>query len=191
MPGNDRSDKDNNLGKWDDWYKSLTTEDIGSICYGDDLTYLMGSAFLADVTEVQDWGCGAGGFKRFCRARYTGLDGSKSPFADRVVDLCVFASNAEGVFMRHVLEHNYEWQKILDNAVRSFKRKFCLILFTPFAEQTCEIAHNRQHGVDVPDISFSRHDIERHLAGLRWELFANISTSSVYGVEHVYLIWRP
>jgi hypothetical protein len=93
--------------------------------------------------------------------------------------------------MRHILEHNYDWPKILDNAVRSFTRKFCLILFTPFAEETQEIAHNRAHGVDVPDISFSRCDVEGHLAGLRWELFENIATSGGYGTEHVYLIWRP
>jgi hypothetical protein len=181
---------DSNLGKWDEWYKDLTPADIGPFRYGETVTYLMAAAFLADVSEVEDWGCGAGGFKRFCRTRYLGVDGSKTPFADRIVDLCTYTSRVEGVLMRHVIEHNYQWEKILDGAVRSFTRKLCLILFTPFAAETREIAHNRAHGVDVPDLSFSQADIEARFAGLRFELFDNIRTESGYGVEHVYLVWR-
>jgi hypothetical protein len=90
-----------------------------------------------------------------------------------------------------VIEHDYSWKEILDNAVNSFTRKFCLVLFTPFGPETREIAHNRAHGVDVPDLSFCRADIERRFAGLRWELFDNIPTDTGYGVEHVYLVWRP
>jgi glycosyltransferase involved in cell wall biosynthesis len=181
---------ESSVGKWDEWYKDLRPESMGSFRYGDTVTYRIASAFLADVGEVEDWGCGAGGFKRFYRGRYIGIDGSRTPFADRVVDLCTYASHVEGIVMRHVLEHNYRWQEILDAAVRSFTRKFCLILFTPFAERTQQIAHNKQHGVDVPDLSFSRADIEARLGGLRWELFDNIPTDSGYKAEHVYLIWR-
>jgi hypothetical protein len=164
---------------------------MGAFHYGDTVTYRMAAAFLADVIEVEDWGCGAGGFKRFCRARYVGLDGSKTPFADRIVDLCTHTSRVEGIFMRHVLEHNYSWKEILDNAVSSFTKKLCLVLFTPFGPETREIAHNRARVVDVPDLSFCRADIEGRFAGLRWELFDNIPTDTGYGVEHVYLVWRP
>lgn len=181
---------DSNVGKWDAWYRDLVPEKIGAFRYGDTVTYRMASAFMADVGEVEDWGCGAGGFKRFYHGKYIGVDGSKTPFADRIVDLCNYTSPVEGIVMRHVLEHNYRWQEILDGAVRSFTRKFCLILFTPFSESTREIAHNRAHGVDVPDLSFSRADIEARLAGLRWELFDDIPTDSGYKVEHVYLVWR-
>jgi hypothetical protein len=187
----DASQPGSNVGKWDEWYKTLTPQDMGSFRYGDTVTYRMASAFLVDMDEVEDWGCGAGGFKRFCRARYVGVDGSKTPFADRIVDLCDYSSRVEGVLMRHVIEHNYQWEKILDGAVRSFTRKLCLILFTPFAEETREIAHNRAHGIDVPDLSFCRDDIERRLGGLRWELFDNIPTETGYGLEHVYLVWKP
>jgi hypothetical protein len=68
--------------------------------------------------------------------------------------------------------------------------KLCLILFTPFAAETKEIAHNAAIGVDVPDLSFGREDIERHFAGLHWKLIENIRTESQYGVEHVYFVWR-
>jgi hypothetical protein len=93
--------------------------------------------------------------------------------------------------MRHVIEHNYSWKEILDNAINSFTKKFCLILFTPFGPETREIAHNRAHGVDVPDLSFCRADIEGRFSGLHWKLFDNIATDTGYGIEHVYLVWRP
>jgi hypothetical protein len=176
-----------NVGKWDEWYKNLQRASL----YGDTVTYRLAAAFLADVTEVEDWGCGGGGFKSFCRARYVGVDGSKTPFADRVVDLTTYTSRVEGIVMRHVIEHNYSWKEVLDNAVNSFTRKFCLVLFTPFGPKTREVAHNRAWGVDVPDLSFCRADIEERFAGLRWELFDNIATDTQYGVEHVYLVWRP
>lgn len=179
-----------NMGKWDGWYKNISPQDMGAFRYGDTVTYRMASSFLADLDEVEDWGCGAGGFRRFCVSRYRGVDGSKTPFADQIVDLCAYKTSVEGIVMRHVLEHNYGWENILQGAVESFTRKFCLILFTPFADRTHEIAHNRSHGVDVPDLSFSRADIERCLVGLRWRLIENIPTQTGYGVEHVYMIWR-
>jgi hypothetical protein len=104
--------------------------------------------------------------------------------------------------MRAVLEHNYEWQKILDNALQSFTRKFCLILFTPFTATTREIVIrkrgvlkssreiNQSNGIDVPDLSFSRNDIESRLkaAGVTWELVYNIPTHTGYKVEQVFFI---
>jgi hypothetical protein len=180
-----------NVGKWDGWYRNLSVANQGPIMYANAATYLIAAAFLADVDEVEDWGCGGGGFRRFCLSpRYIGLDGSRTPFADKIVDLCTHSSNAPGIMMRHILEHNYEWEKILVSAVRSFQEKYCLILFTPFASETKEIAHNRKYGVDVPDISFKRQDIERHFDGLKWKLIENITTQSQYNVEHVYFVWR-
>jgi hypothetical protein len=42
--------------------------------------------------------------------------------------------------MRHILEHNYEWARVLDNALASFTQRMALILFTPERETTQEIA---------------------------------------------------
>jgi hypothetical protein len=92
--------------------------------------------------------------------------------------------------LRHVLEHNDNWEKVLQNALESFGKKLFLCLFTPLGEVTKEIAHNKHLGVDVPDISFCRHDIEKHLADFDWKLIANIETKSQYNVENVYLIQR-
>jgi hypothetical protein len=75
-----------NVGKWDAIYRDLSV--TTPLTYADAVTYLMAAAFLADVDEVEDWGCGVGGFRKFCISpRYVGLDGSKTPFADKIVDV--------------------------------------------------------------------------------------------------------
>src|SRR5436190_20051954 len=131
------------LGKWDGWYKDVKS--MSSFRYGNTSTYQMGADFLADMPEVEDWGCGTGGFKRLYNGKYIGLDGSKNPFVDKVVDLREYRSNVDGIFMRHVLEHNYDWQAVLENAVASFKKKFYLAIFTPFMDKTHEIKHEAKH----------------------------------------------
>jgi hypothetical protein len=180
-----------NLGKWDDWYKGLQPGQENIALYGEALTYRMAAAFLADAKDVEDWGCGKGGFRLFCQGRYKGVDGSHTPYADQIADLCTYRSSPEGILLRHVLEHNYDWEKILHSAIQSFRKKLCIVLFTPFATgATTEIAHNRHLGVDVPDLSLSQAEIERHLHGLRWRLFKDLATKSQYKVEHVYCVWR-
>jgi hypothetical protein len=189
MTGSPVQSHPTNVGKWDSCYRNLSP--TAPMIYANSVTYLMAAAFLADVDEVEDWGCGGGGFRHFCLSpRYIGLDGSKTPFADKIVDLCTYSSDVPGIMMRHILEHNYHWEKILVSALGSFQRKFCLILFTPFAHETKEIAHNRNIGIDVPDLSFKREDIERNFTGLKWKLVEDIGTQSQYGVEHVYFVWR-
>jgi hypothetical protein len=185
-----RSTDHDMLGKWDGWYQNLTEDDMGAFQYGDTETYRMAADFLSDMEEVEDWGCGAGGFKRFYKGRYIGLDGSHTPFADKVVDLRLYRSKVDGIVMRHVLEHNYDWKDVLSGAVASFTKKMCLILFTPFVPETHEIAHNLVHGVDVPDIAFRQEDIQELLVDCSWELAANLSTETGYGQEHVYFLTR-
>lgn len=174
------------LGKWDGWYKNIKSQ--GSFRYGNTVTYQLAADFLADVAEVEDWGCGTGGFKRLYNGKYIGVDGSANPFVDKVADLCTYRSSVDGIVMRHVLEHNYDWADVLAGAVSSFRKKFCLVLFTPFMDTTGEIAHNKKHGVDVPDIAFNKKDIERFFEGLKWRLQDNIKTRTGYGVEHVYFV---
>jgi len=172
------------LGKWDKRYKNLDTE----IIYGSKKTYKLAADFLADMEEVEDWGCGAGGFKQFYKGKYIGIDGTDNPFVDKVADLRTYRSSVDGIMMRHVLEHNYDWKDVLEGAVSSFKKKFCLVLFTPFVRVTHEIAHNKKHGVDVPDIAFNRKDIEHFFNGLKWRLQDDIKFSKNYHVEYVYYV---
>ena len=173
------------LGKWDFWYKNIGH--MSSFRYGNTITYQMAEDFLKGL-DVEDRGCGTGAFKRLHLGGYLGIDGSKTPFVDKLVDLRKYKSNVDGIMMRHVLEHNLEWEKVLENTISSFKRKFCLVIFTPFSTHTKVIAQNKKHGVDVPDISFSKKDIERHFKGLSFRLEENIKTKTGYGAEHVYYI---
>lgn len=181
---------DSNFGKWNKWYEGLEVDEVGGK-YGDVLTYLMAGAFLSGCEEVEDWGCGRGGFRRHCPGRYIGVDGSKTPYASKVVELGTYRSSVDGVLLRHVLEHNYNWPEILDAAVQSFRKRLCVVLFTPFADTTRELRHNRGSGVDCPDLSLAADEIEAHFKGLRWKLYANLKSKSQYGVEHVYCVWRP
>lgn len=176
------------LGKWDWWYKDI--KHMTSFRYGNTITYQLAEDFLKGM-DVEDWGCGTGGFKRLHKGGYLGIDGSKTPFVDKIANLRNYKSSVDGIMMRHVLEHNYDWEKVLDSAISSFKKKFCLILFTPFADKTTVIAQTKKYGVDVSVISFNKKDIERHFKGLKWKLIENIKTKTYYGVEHIYYVEKP
>ena len=180
--------------KWNNWYKNLNQSNIGSYVYGDTITYRLGYDYLSDCETVQDWGCGTGGFKRFfinnnTIHKYKGVDGSVTPFADIKADLTKYTTECDGIFMRHVLEHNYEWKSILENACKSFNKKMCLILFTPFTESTVKIADNLSSGVDVPDLSFRLNDLteifDSHNIKYRIDTF---ETGTQYSIEHVFYL---
>jgi hypothetical protein len=174
-----------NVGKWDGWHGSLEAPRP----YGDSESYRIGAEYLADCEVVEDWGCGAGWFSKFRTHGYVGVDGSRSPFATRIADLEEYTSSADGIFMRHVLEHNYRWSEVLRNAVRSFRRKLVLAIFTPWSDgETREIAFVDRVG--VPNISFRKDDIVEHLRGLRFELLEISSPETLYGQEHVFLVSR-
>jgi hypothetical protein len=181
--------------KWNDWYKNLSLDLCGSFRYGETITYELGYIYLQDCDKIEDWGCGAGGFKRFFvndnTNKYIGIDGSKTPFADIKTDLTTYSSNVDGIFMRHVLEHNYDWKLILENTCKSFTKKMCLVLFTPFSDETIQIAHNLQNGVDVPDISFDKNELinifEKY--HINYEL-STLTTQTGYNIEHVFYLQK-
>ena len=176
----------NNMGKWDGWYAGLRKSSPQT--YGDDTTYRGGAAHLAGLA-VEDWGCGKGGLRPFMPpGLYRGIDGSRTPFADEIVDLTTYRSSTPGLFLRHVLEHNYDWATILDNAVASFTERMVLVLFTPLAESTREFAFSDPPG--VPDISFAEWDLTSRFDGAEWEK-RELATGTQYGVETVFLLVRP
>ena len=149
-------------GNWNSLYRNISVKsrDTHPIKFGDGITYRIAAAFLCDVAQVEDWGCGTGAFKEYCLVGYVGIDGSKSPYADRIADLSTYRSKTPAIHIRHVLEHNHDWEAILANAVASAEQKLCLCLFTPFATSTVEIATNT-------DITFRYyHCRARRLSGI-------------------------
>lgn len=173
--------------KWNNWYRNARQQDPGAYKYGETASYVKAAQFLSDVKEVEDWGCGMAGFKNHCTTQYIGIDGSCTPFADKNADLAEYRSSVEGIMMRHVIEHNHEWKKILQNALASFSKKMCLVIFTPFCESTQKIADNKMFGVDVPDISFRKEDITDCLKEYKWKLEV-IDINQFYGMEQIFYI---
>ena len=178
------------LGKWN---YGLTP----TFPYGDETSYRKAMDFLDGPYIIEDWGCGTAWARRFVKkGRYIGLDGSWSMHCDQVTDLRTYRSEADGILIRHILEHNYDWRKILENALASFQKKFCLILFTPFGDVTQSIGSTKEN---VPDISFRKEDLLEFLDAVdeaskrsdrRRFYFTeeSIQSATQYGVEHLFYI---
>lgn len=173
-----------NLNKWNRWYKGVKDPEP----YGDTVTYQMGADFLEGCETIEDWGCGKGWFRQFVPEHvYTGIDGSETVFADVQVDLARYQSDPDGIYMRHVLEHDWNWRNILASATASFRKKFVLVLFTPTSDTTHEIAYADDPG--VPDISFAVSDITDYFGPFSWTV-ETLETATQYGTETVFFVER-
>jgi hypothetical protein len=158
------------------------------------ITFTLAAEYLKDCSNIEDWGCGPiCYFKNFVNDNivYVGIDGSMS-LTNNKHDLSTYVSKTEGLVMRHVLEHNElsVWEKILANALQSFTKKMCLILFTPFSNETTILNRNEGSYNYVPTISFSKQDIidiiEKN--NCTFTLNENIETDTQFGLEHIFYI---
>jgi hypothetical protein len=161
------------VGNWD--YKNH----LEPCRYGDEPTYEKAAAWLDGCGPVvEDWGCGTGWAKRhFTKSKYVGVDGSWSRFADTVADLRLHRSSCDGILLRHVLEHDYDWHMILENAVRSFTKRLAVVFFMPLEPFT------RLHSAESngsPILILSREGVMRTLKGL------SVREEVVSGLEHTY-----
>lgn len=153
-------------GSWDRHYADLDE----AAPYGDTLTYELAAEWVADCELVEDWGCGKGWLRTLIEPeRYRGIDGSRTPFADQVVDLATHQSETPGLVMRHVLEHDERWEAILINALASFTERMALVLFTPLQEETRVLSWEPGYG--VPNIGFALDDLTGPMdeRGIEWE----------------------
>ena len=178
---------ENNVGKWNCRYDHITSG--GSVFYGESTTYKEAADWLSDCSAVEDWGCGAGGFMKFSPDAI-GVDGSNTVFAvKRMVDLTTYISKCEAVHMRHVLEHNYEWKKILTNALNSAERKLVVTMFIIPGGETVQIASNKRVGIDVPDLRISRSEFMEIAAQGSIEIESKTYvTKTQYGTEEIFFI---
>lgn len=122
--------------------------------YGVEDSYKVGMAWLRDCRIVEDWGCGSARAKVYRVGQYVGIDGTEG-YCDIQSPLEEYRSQVDGVFMRHVLEHNLDWRTILENALASFTKRMSLIFFTPWATKT-HVVHEWK---GVPFISFKKDEI--------------------------------
>lgn len=171
---------DDILGKWN--YGT-----VPSFAYGDETSYRKAMAFLDGPYIIEDWGCGTAFAKKFVeRGRYVGVDGSWSLHCHLVADLRTYRSRADAILLRHILEHNWEWKKILENALASFQKKFCLVLFTPFSQETKSIGVTWE---TIPDLSFRKEDLLEYLKPFSYTE-ETLQSATQYGVEHIFYITR-
>src|SRR4030042_6592734 len=138
---------ESNVNKWNFWQWNPIR--VFSNCKSMDL----GNKFLKDCKTVEDWGTGDGLFK-FYRKDAVGVDGSNTPGADKkFIDLINYISDCEGIFIRHVFEHNFEWDKILFNSLKSATKKICIVMFIPFSDN--DTVENKSSPNGVPNLSIS------------------------------------
>jgi SAM-dependent methyltransferase len=167
------------MGRWD--YAG-----VAPFAYDADQSYRRGLAYLDGRGMVEDWGCGTAIAKRFLRkSPYVGIDGSSSGFEDKLADLQQYRSQADCIFMRHVLEHNYGWRLILANAVQSFRRRMVVVVFTPFAGHEHKIGEND----GIPDLSLRREDVVAFFKTLRFTE-ETLESATEYGSEHIFYVER-
>lgn len=179
-----------NLGKWQPWYKDMKERRS----YGDALTYRMAANFLGVCDTVDDWGCGGGAFKTYLPSdvSYYGIDGTNNPFVSEIADLVDFKKRAEGILLRHVLEHNNQWKQILQNALESFEKRFCLVCMGEFVE--IPYVFTRMPSLDnVPTWRLNYDEVVAHwcnMPGILWAQYLNLHTSAVHKLEHVFCLLR-
>jgi hypothetical protein len=165
--------------------------------YGDPTTAEKAGKFLnqPDIRNIEDWGCGQGGFRDYIgkHQTYIGIDGSQTQFADKIADLEAYRSQVDAIHVRHILEHNPGWRNILRHALASFQKRMVLTLFTPFIGETKFIAVYPQFtGLDIMmvDIAFARDDIVGHFEGIRWHSEEGLVTETQYKIEHVFYLQK-
>jgi len=92
--------------------------------------------------------------------------------------------------MRSVLEHNYNWERLLANALNSFTKRMVLETFTPFQKHMKDRELRFEDAFGVPTLSLSRPKLEKLLAPFDWSETEIESGNTAYGVENIFIIDR-
>lgn len=131
--------------------------------YGLERSYVRGMEWLAPCGLVEDWGCALAYAKNYRVGPYIGIDGTAGA-ADVIADLSTYRSEAPGIFMRHILEHNHDWREILKNALDSFRDRMTLILYRPMQDFE-KVVLEKPVEIDLPRFVLVEM-VKRHLRGI-------------------------
>lgn len=144
-----------NVGAWDSHHGALDAPKA----YGSS-SYANIARLVEHCDVVADWGCGGGALRAFLRPdqTYVGVDGSKSPYATVRADLEEYHEPSCAVVLRHVLEHNDRWLRVLNNAVEAFTDQLVIVLFTPLVDET-RVMFREPDYHNVPVIAFNVDDL--------------------------------
>jgi hypothetical protein len=182
--------------------------------YDDTASYRMAADFLDGPGIVGDWGAGGGWFGTYLtQATYLAVDGAPAPWINKVADLRTFQANVPRAMMRHVLEHNPEWEAILSGFLASFTDRAVIVTFVPFLGADCphkpchaeSVEHGlgsgvfaAAHSVDPgwngpPDLHLSRVHFEGMIVDAGVEFArppTKIQNDSQYGGEEVFYLTK-
>jgi len=150
--------------------------------YGQEASYRIGMKWLASCDLVEDWGCALAYAKNFRTGAYRGIDGTAGA-ADVIADLSTYRSKVEGIHMRGILEHNYDWRIILANAIDSFTKRMSLMLYRPMKiEERVVLEHPVE--LDLP---------ARDVLGMVGPLVRDVQIvlGAAHGFETVFLLEKP
>lgn len=147
-------------GKWN--YRGL-----GQVKYGHPESYERPMAWMDEIGgTIEDWGCGCAYARKYVqKSTYIGIDGSQNEYADKCgIDLCEYKSDCDCILLRGVLDHNEDWEKILTNAIASFKKRMVLMIFHDLGAETKVILrHADPKFPGVPDLQFSLPDLMKYI----------------------------
>jgi 2-polyprenyl-3-methyl-5-hydroxy-6-metoxy-1,4-benzoquinol methylase len=186
------------LGVWDDfWTNRSSLEHDGTIMNAVEFLKAPG------IKTVEDWGCGVCILKKYLKPdqTYIGIDGSDTKYQSVIADLTTYkriGDKVDAIFMKHVLEHNVQWEQILRNMLESFTKRCVLILFTPFSQETtclntAAYVHSNKDGeiVHIPDLSFKKKDLTdiiNSYKDISFEYETIASPKTVYQLEHIFYL---
>jgi len=175
------------MGKWQELHGAATEPRN----FGEDLTYAIAMGYLRGCAEVHDWGCGTAYAQRYItpRQHYLGIDGTPTPWTAVVADLTEWCTPADGILVRHILEHNTDWRGVLLNAVRSTRLRLAVVLFIPLRTD----GHERDRtplgsfrNLELPESEV----LEIIKRELQVEARFTLATESEFGSETVLLATR-
>lgn len=187
--------QDSMLYKWD-------FSGADQMCFSDHNceSYIKSAKFLGGG-QVEDWGCGTGWAKQYFKD-YKGIDGSPSKVVSKedVVDLVNYTSSVDNILIRQVLECNVDWRKILENVKKSFKKKFCLVIYTPIdlveTKVLADYAITKADGIvvstyTIPEITFKKEEILAYFPTTEFKVSEEtIKTNQGYGQEWILYVER-
>lgn len=147
--------------------------------YGENETYQLAAEFLDGHGVIEDWGCGRQWFKRYVtKSEYVGVDGSKDRQPDVLDDVITRKTDVSCILLRHVLEHNYNWIKLLKNALNSFNKRMTIVFFMPLIDTPTECA--KEHN-EIPYLRINRDEFLQELKDYPFEV-KQVGNETVFNI---------
>lgn len=157
------SNKISRLGLWNNFWSSRINRKSKECII---INYCKQLIIKNNITSMEEWGCGQAKIKSLIpNIKYLGIDGSNTGYQNKIYDLVEYKSNIECIFMKHVLEHNVEWKKILENLIESFQKLCIIVIHTPYQDTTKVLGYSLNeinkygYNINLEKIGFSKSDL--------------------------------